>query len=206
MTFSPKNPLLLLGCLVFGAILFRLLTYGEPAFSNFAPVVGMAVCAGWLSGSLALRLIFALGGLFLGDALINLRYGLETPDASWWALSFGPSALLRYAMCAGLFALGSCSKNLRLIWLPGLTILGCLVFYLVGNSISWASSSAPFAYPKTIAGWWQAQTVGLPGFPPSYIFLRNALIGNMVFTFAFMMLARPLPRKTAALALRADRH
>ena len=41
------------------------------------------------------------------------------------------------------------------------------------------------AYAKTIAGWVQALTVGLPGFPPTWLFGLKSLLGTGLFTGLF---------------------
>jgi hypothetical protein len=41
------------------------------------------------------------------------------------------------------------------------------------------------AYARTAAGWWQAMTVGLPGFPPTLLFFRNSLVSDLLFTGLF---------------------
>ena len=41
------------------------------------------------------------------------------------------------------------------------------------------------AYLPNAAGWWQAMTVGLPGFPPTLVFFRNSLVSDLLFTGLF---------------------
>ena len=62
------------------------------------------------------------------------------------------------------------------------TLFGALLFYLVSNSVSWMVNPA---YAKTIAGWVQALTVGLPGFPPTWMFGIKTLLGTGLFTGLF---------------------
>ena len=62
------------------------------------------------------------------------------------------------------------------------TLFGALLFYLVSNSVSWIVNPA---YAKTIAGWVQALTVGLPGFPPTWVFGLKTLLGTGLFTGLF---------------------
>ena len=62
------------------------------------------------------------------------------------------------------------------------TLFGALLFYLVSNSVSWMVNPA---YAKTIAGWVQALTVGLPGFPPTWMFGLKTLLGTGLFTGLF---------------------
>ena len=62
------------------------------------------------------------------------------------------------------------------------TLFGALLFYLVSNSVSWMVNPA---YAKTIAGWVQALTGGLPGFPPTWVFGLKTLLGTGLFTGLF---------------------
>ncbi|MEE2948456.1 MAG: DUF6580 family putative transport protein [Verrucomicrobiota bacterium] len=62
------------------------------------------------------------------------------------------------------------------------TLLGALLFYLVSNTVSWMVNPA---YTKTIVGWVQALTVGLPGFPPTWLFGLKSLLGTGLFTGLF---------------------
>jgi hypothetical protein len=62
------------------------------------------------------------------------------------------------------------------------TLIGALLFYLVSNTVSWLVNPA---YAKTIAGWIQALTVGLPGFPPTWVFGLKSLLGTGLFTGIF---------------------
>ena len=62
------------------------------------------------------------------------------------------------------------------------TLFGALLFYLVSNSVSWMVNPV---YAKTIAGWVQALTVGLPGFPPTWMFGLKTLLGTGLFTGLF---------------------
>ena len=64
-------------------------------------------------------------------------------------------------------------------------VLGCSVlFYLVSNSAAWLGDAY---YTKTVAGWWQAMTVGHIEFPPTLWFFRNTLVGDLLFTGAFAL-------------------
>ena len=62
------------------------------------------------------------------------------------------------------------------------TLIGTLLFYLVSNTVSWLVNPA---YAKTIAGWIQALTIGLPGFPPTWVFGLKSLLGTGLFTGLF---------------------
>lgn len=60
-----------------------------------------------------------------------------------------------------------------------------VLFYFVTNIGSWALLPA---YAKTWAGFVQAQTLGVPGpFPPAWVFLKHALLANVLFTGLFLL-------------------
>ncbi len=67
----------------------------------------------------------------------------------------------------------------------GGTLACSLGFYLISNSCAWLVEPA---YAKSITGWMQALTTGLPGFPPSYLFLRNALLSDLSFSLVLITL------------------
>jgi hypothetical protein len=72
-----------------------------------------------------------------------------------------------------------------------------LAFYFVTNSVSWLVEPA---YAKTAGGWLQALTTGLPGYAPTWTFLRNSLLSDLGFSALLMLLfnaeahARALPK------------
>mgnify|MGYP007101542251 CR=1 FL=1 len=181
-------------------IVFRLALAGNYQWSNVTPVAAIAVCFGLFVPRVMLATLLALSGLLISDVVINLVYVNRNPGEAFWSLMLSPAMLLRYAIFAGLvFAVSKLRdvkpSRLAFVWTP----LGSLIFYALSNTFAWAVSSGAFAYSKTFAGWWQSQTVGLPGFPPSYLFLRNALIGDLAFTSAFVLLVVCLPKSRHSL-------
>jgi hypothetical protein len=71
-----------------------------------------------------------------------------------------------------------------------------VLFHLVSNTVSFFLDPG---YAKTIAGWWQCQTVGLPGFTPTWVFTLKQIIGDLVFTAAFYAAFRQsLPQRNPA--------
>ena len=85
-----------------------------------------------------------------------------------------------YACLALAAVLGGRMRG-RTGWAGALTgVIACsLGFYLITNTASWISSPA---YAKTASGWLQALTTGTPGFPPSWLFLRNSLLSDLAFS------------------------
>jgi hypothetical protein len=61
-------------------------------------------------------------------------------------------------------------------------LLGAVLFYLTTNTASWLYNPD---YSKTLAGWIQALTGGIPGYPPTWTFFRNTLMSGGLFTGLF---------------------
>ncbi|MDA7525871.1 hypothetical protein N8525_01795 [Verrucomicrobiales bacterium] len=200
----PLVAILALILLLFG---FRYLGFVDANFANLAPVSAMALCFGLFFRQSVLAVVIAFAALVLSDVFVTVLAVRQDPNLSFWALMVSPTVLLRYAVYGCLFAvvcfwMKRSTPRTALALTPAMT----LAFYVIMNTVAWLTSVAPFAYAKTVAGWWQSQTVGLPipGAPPSYFFLRNALIGDLLFTVLFVGLVVCLPsyRRTTDSALK----
>ena len=144
--------------------------------SNFAaPAAVMLCCAAYFP----LRYKFAvpLGLLFVSDIILNLHYGAEI---------LSPLIIGRYVALIMIGLLGLALQNRASIktMLPA-SIAGSLLLYLVANTFSWLSDPG---YAKNLAGFIQAQTLGLPAYSstPTWMFLRNSLISDLIFTSLFV--------------------
>src|SRR5258708_29886583 len=65
-------------------------------------------------------------------------------------------------------------------------VFGAILFYLITNTASWLVN--PFhnpEYTRTFDGWLTALTKGTAGYPPTWEFFRNTLIGGGLFTRFF---------------------
>jgi len=62
-------------------------------------------------------------------------------------------------------------------------LLGAILFYLITNTASWFNDPG---YAKTLAGWFQALTTGLPGYPSTWEFFRSTLLSGGLFTGLFV--------------------
>ncbi len=59
------------------------------------------------------------------------------------------------------------------------TLFCGILFYVVANTYSFLAWPG---YEKSLAGWWQSQTIGNPNFaPPAWVFLRNALVADSIW-------------------------
>ena len=146
---------------------------------NFSAAYAIVFCAGlYLPGALAWWVpLVVLGG---SDLLLNLFFysqtGFSTRD---FLLAEAPTCLAY----AGLVALGRAFRGKRPFWmLIGGGLLGAILFYIVTNTASWLSLPG---YAKTLAGWLQAITIGLPGYPQTWEFFRNTLLSGGIFTGLF---------------------
>src|SRR4051812_43154172 len=168
--------------LIVSAIVFRIVTgfFGHSdsiGWLNFAPIAAIALCA---AAYFPRRYKFSVPmiALLISDVVLNVHYGFSF---------FSPFVLSHYLGFAIIGCLGLLLQS-RASWktlLPG-SIAASLIFYLVTNSVSWIYDPG---YAKTFAGLVQALTVGLPQYSatPSWMFFRNSLVSDLVFTFLFVV-------------------
>ena len=174
--------------------LFRIFLAWQPVGSalhpswlvGFTPLAGVAVCAG-LFLPRRLALVIPLGVLMLSDAIIDAHYGPQ-----YRFFSDGP--LANYALLALLGLGGMTLRRARpgFALALGATLLGSALFYVASNTLAWLGTPA---YAHTAAGWLQALTTGLPGYLPTYVFFRNGLVSDALYSMVFVACVRlTLPR------------
>ena len=154
---------------------------------NFAPVAAIALC-----GAVYLPRKFAfiqpLGMLAVSDVILNV-FHYHQPLLTW-------EILPRYAALALITGLGLALRGRAgLARLLMGSAVGSIVFYLVTNTGSWLGDPG---YAKTAAGWIQAMTTGLPGFPPTWWFYRPTFLSDLLFTVLFVACVRLTTRESAA--------
>ena len=142
-----------------------------PELPNFSPVMAMAFCSGlFLPGLLAWLLPLVV--ITLSDIVLSvcLDYPLLTAGqfAAWGCLLIGV-ALGRWI---------SEWRDLKASALFAVITANAVIFYVVTNAVSWALEPS---YPRNFGGLLQALTTGLPGYPPSWQFFRNALVSDFLF-------------------------
>jgi hypothetical protein len=170
--------------LILACICFRLLSAINPALlPNISPLMAVAFVGamflpmrwGWLVGPATLVITD------LAFVAVNRRVD-GTIFSSWTFIE-----LAIYALAGGLGLLIARHRTLpRVI---GGTICCSLVFYVAANTVSWWANLAPAVtpgYPASLAGWWQANTVGLPGWAPTWLFLRNGVLGDLFFALVLL--------------------
>jgi len=159
------------------ATAYRLLPTMDLGLANISPLMAIAFCGAvyfrrrglWLVPFLAL----SLSDLYI-DRFYAREYGFHWPWTGWVA---------RTACFAAAVALGAwVARRKSWLWLLNGSLLGALLFYFVTNTQAWLADAF---YAKTLAGWWQALTVGHPEFPPTVWFFRNTLFGDLLFTGLF---------------------
>ncbi|AOS43108.1 hypothetical protein Verru16b_00149 [Lacunisphaera limnophila] len=169
-----RNAALILIILALG---YRLLPTLDMAWANFPPLMALAFC-----GSVYFRnrwmWLIPFAGLCLTDLYINWFYAREY--GYHWELSGFIARAASFGLALGLGTWVSRRKSW--LWLLNGSLIGALVFYFITNTQSWFSD--PF-YAKSLAGWWQAMTIGHPEYPPTIFFFRNTLFGDLMFTGIF---------------------
>ena len=147
-------------------------------FVNFSPMAALILCgAACLPRRIALIVPFT--SLLVTDFILNAHYGSPLINADFIAktIVFAAVAAFGWQLRA---------QPRAKVLIP--TVLGASVFfYLVTNSVSWLSDPG---YAKNIGGWAQALTTGLPSYQPSWMFLRNQLVSDLVFSVLFLACIR----------------
>ncbi len=165
------------------AVLYRLLPVllgmklQQPEWlPNFSPMAALCLCgAAFLPRRLAIAV--PLVALFGTDIVLNAHFGFPLYTIEFFAKSVAFVAVA---------ALGwRLRKNPRAAVIFPAVIGGSLLFYLATNTASWLYEPG---YAKTAAGWLQALTTGLPEYPqwPTWMFYRNTLAGDLLFTALFL--------------------
>ena len=142
---------------------------------NFSAFNARAVCGClYFRGQTAWWL--PLGTLAVTDILLNAFYYHEPVLSAYM--------LVKTLSLVGLVVLGRLFSP-RMAWVKLVCggLLGAVVFYLITNTASWLYNPA---YAKTLTGWLQSLTTGIPGYPPTWTFFRNTLLSGGLFTGLFV--------------------
>lgn len=149
-------------------VIYRVIASQIPALSNSSPTMALCFGGGLLLGR---KFWWIPAAMILGsDFLIGLRNG---------GGGIGTYTLLTIALFCGAAWVGNRSSRWNGRTWPTMwcgVLVSSVIFYAAANTFVWLAYPG---YAKTFAGWWQSQTVGLPQYSPqSWVFLRNALIGD----------------------------
>ncbi|MEE2615038.1 MAG: DUF6580 family putative transport protein [Verrucomicrobiota bacterium] len=141
---------------------------------NFSAAHALLFCAAfWLPGWMGWLL--PLATIVFTDMLLNsFAYGVSV---------MAPASISNWMILALFVVLAKWLARRRSYLRLFLgTLLGALLFYIVSNTVAWIANPG---YAKTIVGWLQALTVGLPGLPPTWWFGLKSLLGTGLFTGLF---------------------
>ena len=141
---------------------------------NFSAAYALAFCGGiYFPGLMAWWL--PLGTLLVTDFLLNVFY-YHQPFIDGYMLT------KTLAFVAIVWLGRRHSPRMHFLRLVCGGLLGAVLFYLITNTASWIYNPE---YPKSLAGWVQALTSGIPGYPPTWAFFRNTLLSGGLFTGLF---------------------
>ena len=155
---------------------WRIAAIHFPALANVTPLMALVLCGAVYFPARRLW-IAPLAALVFSDLYLDHHYAAAGDTWAW------TSALVRTLCFVAAVPIGLAVSRRR-NWgsLLTATLTGSVLFYLATNTDAWLRDPA---YARTAAGWWQALTVGRPEFPPTLLFFRNTLVGDLVFTGLF---------------------
>ena len=159
------------------ALAYRVLPTMDMSWANFCPMTAIAFC-----GAIYFRdrrwWLLPFLGLCLTDLYVNWFYAREYG----YRMEIGAYIARAAAFGVGIGLGAWIAKRKSWLWLLNGSLLGALLFYFITNTQAWWGDAF---YAKTLAGWWQAMTVGHPEFPPTVLFFRNTLFSDLLFTGFF---------------------
>lgn len=170
---SLKSPQLWFVILIIAVGWSRYLPLSHPELFNFTPVLALFFISGaFLKGFWSW--LGPITAVFVSDLLLNPSYGANLFE------TFSLVTIITYLI---IFALGRwVRKSPRVLPLFAGAISSALLFHGLTCGFSWLVNPA---YAKTMAGFWQAQFLGEPGYAPAYLFLRNSLVSTLLFSAIF---------------------
>jgi len=165
-----------------------------PEIPNFAPVAALAFCGGLFLPGLAgwiLPMVVLAGSDLALSALLGYPVFSGAQSVAW----------LCTLAVIGLGRWLSASPSLGLGRFFGSVLGGSVLFYLVTNTAGWLANPA---YARGLSGLWTSLTVGVPGYPPTWMFFRNSAISDLIFAglvlAVWVVATRSLRRPAVALA------
>ncbi len=146
---------------------------------NFSPMAAIALC-GAIYFPRKIAILAPLAAFFVSDLVLNAYY-LSTPHVqSLVSVRMIPEYLALGLVAALGWKLRARPKAALIL---GASVLGSIAFYVITNTGDWLTEPL---YAKTLAGWAQALTTGLPGYPPTFTFFRNTFASDILFTSIFV--------------------
>lgn len=158
-------------------------------FFNFSPMAALILCgAACLPRRMAIIIPFA--SLLVTDCILNAHYGWPLVNAEFIAKTIAFAAVAAFGWQ---FRAQPRAKVL----IPA-ALGASIFFYLVTNSVSWLCEPG---YAKSIGGWAQALTTGLPNFQPTWMFYRNQFVSDLVFSVLFLACIRSRSERPSSIAV-----
>lgn len=153
------------------------------SFPNFQPLAalffcGAIMCSGWRSWAIPLCAWLVT---YPAPAVIEGNAGyMSLPVLLTTGLGF-----------AAVFFFGKSISKAKFGTLIFGSLASAIIFHLITNGIAWVGSPL---YPKTLGGVWQSLWAGYSGSAvPSWVFLRNMAVANVLFTAIFLSARLALP-------------
>lgn len=158
---------------------WRIVAVWDSSLANFTPLMALTFCGGVYLRDRRLWLV-PFAALVLSDLYLDHYYA--TKYNYTWDFNGAALRMVCFGVALGLGWMVSRRKN----WLNLLSgaLGGAVFFYLATNTGAWLADAT---YAHTVAGWWQALTVGHPEFPPTLFFFRNSLVSDLAFTGVFAL-------------------
>ena len=149
-----------------------------PELFNFSPVIAIFLFSGaYIKGRFSW--IVPIIGVILSDLLLSAFYGHKL---------VAPFMLVAWFSYALIFLLGKWMGTKGNIYKIGISgLFSAILFHLITCSFSWWVNPANV---KTVSGLVKAIILVEPGFPPSYLFLKNTVLGTLFFSYLFAYLAK----------------
>lgn len=166
---------------------FRVLGSAFPtALPNFQPLLALFLCSFIFLNKNQRWLVPGIVWL-VTDPLTSLLHGY--PIAGWHhlaiilgiAVTLAIALVIRNKPSAGQVLAGAFAS--------------AVIFYFLTNLVSFFTDPL---YAKDLGGFIQAQWSGPPGFGPTWVFLRNLVLANTLFTGLFLMARMSLPTPVRA--------
>ncbi len=166
-------------------VVFRLIS-ASGYLPNFSPLPALLLCSlVFFRGAKAWLL--PLGAWAITDPLVSLVQGYPLVGGHHLGIALG---------LVGAIALGYwLRRHTGTMAMLGGSLTAAVLFYFVSNTVSFLFDPL---YAKNAVGFVQAQWTGPEGFGPTWLFLRNLAVANLLFTGIFLAARRSWAPATAA--------
>jgi len=166
-------------------MVYRFLSYSGVDFPiNSAPIAALFLCAVFYAGSRGLAVAGIVWCVSYPVLSFLQGYGI---GADLLASLVGLAIIISAAF---FFKKSSFSRKPWVAILGG-SLASAALFYFITNCFSWIALPL---YEKNLTGFYQAQWAGHPDLAmPTWMFLRNSLIGNGVFALLVLLAQFKLP-------------